>query len=48
MAKTAEKAKESSVEEKLKALYHLQQIDTKIDKIRTKDVAIQSNCLPAL
>lgn len=35
MAKTAEKAKEASVEEKLKALFHLQQIDTKIDKIRT-------------
>lgn len=36
MAKTAEKAKlDASVEEKLKALYHLQQIDSKIDKIRT-------------
>jgi uncharacterized protein len=36
MAKTAEKSKiESSVEEKLKALYNLQQIDSQIDKIRT-------------
>ena len=35
MAKTKQALAESTVEEKLKALYKLQQIDSKIDKIKT-------------